>query len=96
VGSLWLVAGLPSGVGRDLVALAGFALLTASAQLHRIQSSWLHASLMLRLLAGDAAGSSVAWQVGGVLNEVAILAFLATMATLAVRARGASRAAAGG
>ena len=47
----------------------------------------LHASLALRLLAGDAAGSRVAWQVGGVLNEVAILAFLATMATLALRAR---------
>ena len=47
----------------------------------------LHASLILRLIGGDAAGSTVAWQTGGVLNEAAILAFLATMATTAMRAR---------
>lgn len=47
----------------------------------------LHVSLVLRLLAGDAFGNTVARQTGGVLNEVAILAFLATMATLALRAQ---------
>ncbi|EWM19193.1 membrane protein [Kutzneria sp. 744] len=36
----------------------------------------LHASLALRLLGGDASGNSLAWQTGGVLNEVAILLFL--------------------
>lgn len=37
----------------------------------------LHVSLVLRLLGGDAAGSRIAWQWGGVLNEVALLLFLA-------------------
>jgi hypothetical protein len=37
----------------------------------------LHASLLLRLVGGDLAGSHTAWQVGGVLNEVALLCFLA-------------------
>ncbi|MEX0429334.1 hypothetical protein AB3X52_17070 [Nocardioides sp. DS6] len=37
----------------------------------------LHLSLAVRLYLGDARGVHVAWQVGGVLNEVALLAFAA-------------------
>jgi hypothetical protein len=37
----------------------------------------LHASLALRLWAGDALGSHGAWVTGGVLNIVAVLSFLA-------------------
>ena len=37
----------------------------------------LQASLLLRVAGGDLLGSQVAWQVGGVLNEVALLCFLA-------------------
>lgn len=37
----------------------------------------LHASLLLRVVGGDVAGNHTAWQVGGVLNEVALLCFLA-------------------
>lgn len=37
----------------------------------------LDASLVLRVVVGDATGDRVAWQVGGVLNEVALLCFLA-------------------
>lgn len=47
----------------------------------------LHASLALRLAGGDAAGNTAAWQAGGVLNEVAILLFLAFTAGTVVRAR---------
>lgn len=47
----------------------------------------LHASLALRLLGGDMAGDMPAWQVGGVLNEVAILLFLALVVGSVVRAR---------
>ncbi len=36
----------------------------------------LHVSLVLRLWVGDALGSHVAWQVGGLLNIVALLGFL--------------------
>jgi hypothetical protein len=36
----------------------------------------LHASLALRLYAGDALGSRVAWQIGGGLNGAALLAFI--------------------
>jgi hypothetical protein len=46
----------------------------------------LHLSLVLRL-AGDATDSTTAWQWGGILNEVAIVAFLAVAARSAVRAR---------
>jgi hypothetical protein len=45
----------------------------------------LHASLLLRVVGGDAAGHRTAWQLGGVLNEVALLCFLAVTAA-AVRA----------
>lgn len=47
----------------------------------------LHASLLLRLVGGDAMGDTPAWQAGGVANEVAVLAFLALTAGTAVRAR---------
>jgi hypothetical protein len=47
----------------------------------------LHASLALRLLGGDAVGDTLAWQVGGVLNEVAVLLFLALTAGTVIRAR---------
>nr|WP_154676161.1 hypothetical protein [Amycolatopsis benzoatilytica] len=47
----------------------------------------LHVSLALRLLGGDAAGDIPAWQVGGVLNEVAILLFLALVVGSVARAR---------
>lgn len=46
----------------------------------------LHASLALRLLGGDAADSTLAWQTGGVLDEVAILLFLALAAIAVIRA----------
>ena len=43
----------------------------------------LHLSLALRLVGGDLAGSSVLWQLGGILGEIAILLFLvATAAAL--------------
>jgi hypothetical protein len=44
----------------------------------------LHASLLLRLVGGDLAGNHTAWQVGGVLNEIALLCFLA-VTVVAVR-----------
>lgn len=44
----------------------------------------LHASLVLRVVGGDLAGNHTAWQVGGVLNEVALLCFLA-VTVVAVR-----------
>lgn len=46
----------------------------------------LHIGLAVRLC-GDAANSVVAWRIGGVLNEIAILAFIALAASSAVRAR---------
>lgn len=45
----------------------------------------LHASLTLRLWAGDALGSHGAWVTGGVLNIVAVLSFLAVAVVLTVR-----------
>lgn len=47
----------------------------------------LHASLALRLIGGDVAGDTVAWQAGGVMSEVAILLFLGVTATSVVRGR---------
>jgi hypothetical protein len=47
----------------------------------------LHTSLVVRLAWGDAAGNALAWQTGGVLNEAAVLLFLAFTATAVVRAR---------
>lgn len=45
----------------------------------------LHASLVLRLVGGDAAGDLAAWQWGGVLNEVALLLFIALAAGAVIR-----------
>jgi len=53
----------------------------------------LHVSLVVRLVGGDAMGNDRAWQTGGVLNEVAILLFLAITATTVIRARRSERSA---
>lgn len=45
----------------------------------------LHASLALRLWVGDALGSHGAWVIGGVLNIVAVLSFLAVAVVSTVR-----------
>lgn len=45
----------------------------------------LHASLALRLWAGDALGSHGAWVIGGVLNIVAVLSFLAVAVGSTIR-----------
>ena len=47
----------------------------------------LHVALVVRLVCGDALGNRVAWQVGGVGTELAILLFLAVSITAVVRAR---------
>jgi len=47
----------------------------------------LHTSLLLRLVGGDLAGNHTAWQLGGVLNEVALLCFLAVTAVSVRSAR---------
>ncbi len=54
----------------------------------------LHASLALRLWAGDALGAHRAWQVGGALNIAAVLLFVGTAAW--ALARGATPASAHG
>jgi hypothetical protein len=46
----------------------------------------LHASLALRVWVGDAMGHPLAWQVGGVANIVALLAFVATAVWSVTRA----------
>lgn len=51
----------------------------------------LHASLLLRLVGGDALGNRVAWQVGGVGNEIAVLLFLVASAAASTRARRRNR-----
>ncbi|MGH3394039.1 MAG: hypothetical protein ACRDPO_05050, partial [Streptosporangiaceae bacterium] len=51
----------------------------------------LHASLVLRLVGGDWAGDTDAWQWGGSLNEVAVLLFLALAASLVIRSRRPAR-----
>ncbi len=51
----------------------------------------LHAALVLRLWGGDALGSPVAWRWGGVLNGVAILAFVAVAVWSATRPRPVAR-----
>jgi len=48
----------------------------------------LHASLVLRLWVGDALAVPWAWQVGGALNIVAVLGFVATVGWSAARAAG--------
>jgi hypothetical protein len=52
----------------------------------------LHVSLVLRLAGGDWTGSVVAWQWGGVLNEIAVLLFVGMAAVLVIRSRRAARA----
>lgn len=47
----------------------------------------LHASLLLRLLGGDALDSTLAWQWGGSLNEVALLLYVVLAASSVLRAR---------
>jgi len=51
----------------------------------------LHVSLLLRLVGGGLAGNRTAWQTGGVLNETALLCFIAVMFTAVVRSRSRSR-----
>jgi hypothetical protein len=51
----------------------------------------LHASLVLRLAYGDAAGNVTAWQWGGSLNEVAVLMFLGLAAASVIRGRTTGR-----
>ena len=47
----------------------------------------LHISLLLRLVGGDLAGNRLAWQVGGVLNEVALLCFIGVTVAAVVQGR---------
>jgi hypothetical protein len=47
----------------------------------------LHVSLAIRLVGGDSLGNDPAWQTGGVLNEIAILLFLAITVATVLRAR---------
>lgn len=47
----------------------------------------LHGSLLLRLLGGVAGQNLMLWQWGGVLNEVALLMFIAMVAITLVRSR---------
>jgi hypothetical protein len=46
----------------------------------------LHAGLLIRIVLGDLLGLSVAWQLGGVLNVVAVLLFLGGSAVASVAA----------
>jgi len=52
----------------------------------------LHVALVVRLLLGDAVGSTLGWQVGGVGTEVAVVLFLLASASAVVRAQLARRA----
>jgi hypothetical protein len=54
----------------------------------------LHASLVLRLVGGDAVGNRVIWQWAGSLNEIALLLFVGLAATAVIRGRGDARPAA--
>lgn len=47
----------------------------------------LHVALLVRLVCGDAFGNRLAWQVGGVGTELAILVFLAVSVTAVLHAR---------
>lgn len=51
----------------------------------------LHLSLVLRLAGGDWAGRLAAWQWGGLLNETAVLLFLALAAAAVIRGRRSGR-----
>lgn len=54
-GALWLLAGLPSDVGRALLALGGLVLVAVFVAVHRLQPSWHNAVMGL---------GAVAWLVG--------------------------------
>lgn len=54
-------------------------------RIYWVHLALLHVGLTIRLL-GDAAEAQWAWQLGGVLNETAILLFIAVTATASVRA----------
>jgi hypothetical protein len=47
----------------------------------------LHAALLVRLVLGDALGSRVAWQVGGIGTELAVVVFIVASGAAVVRAR---------
>ena len=47
----------------------------------------LHTSPLLRVVGGDLIGNRIAWQFGGVLNEVALLLFIGATATAVASAR---------
>ncbi len=55
----------------------------------------LHAGLVLRIVVGDVAGERGAWQLGGILNVVALLLFVASSAASAAAAAMERRAGAG-
>jgi hypothetical protein len=46
----------------------------------------LHASLLLRIVGGDAAGNLASWRWGGIVNEVALLLFAGLAASAVIRA----------
>lgn len=47
----------------------------------------LHVSLLLRIIGGDLAGNRLCWQIGGVLNEVAVLLFIGSTGIAVVQGR---------
>ncbi len=47
----------------------------------------LHISLLIRLIGGDLAGDRICWQIGGILNEVAVLGFIASSGIAAYQGR---------
>lgn len=51
----------------------------------------LHLGLLVRLWLGDARGVHLAWQIGGILDVVALLLFVVTAAWSSVRGRGGTR-----
>ena len=55
----------------------------------------LHATLLIRLIGGDALHNKASWQWGGSLNEVALLLFVGLAASAVVRAARSQRTAAG-
>ena len=72
---------VPSVLGRPLPFHQGFYLPLVL----------LHATLLLRVLGGDAAGNVPAWQWGGVLNELALLVFIGMAVVAVIRSRPAAR-----
>ena len=47
----------------------------------------LHVSLLLRIIGGDLAGNRLCWQIGGLLNEVAVLLFIGSTGIAVVQGR---------